>query len=217
MKNTIGEGNAGDEKIAERMTRESWIAAAVVTLTSESIDQVKIQVIAKALGVSRSSFYWFFTDLKDLHHELLQHWLRKNTDPIIDRATRPARTVTEAVCNVFECWIDPALFDPRLDAAIRFWGQVDADIHAIVDHADDRRVQAIAEMFSRFDYPQNEAFIRARVLYFTQVGHFMLGIREDRETRLSYLRSYLLSFTGRPPLDDEVNTFSALMRRLQPA
>jgi hypothetical protein len=71
-------------------------------------------------------------------------------------------------------------------------------------------------MFQRYSYPEDEAFIRARVLYFTQIGHYTLGMRDDREMRLRLLRPYLLSFTGRTASDEEVEAFETLMRRVQP-
>ncbi len=201
---------------ASRMTRDAWIEAGIEALVDENISLVRIQVIARKLGVSRSSFYWFFADLPEFHRELLQYWLEKNTAPILEHAGRPAPTVTKAVCNVFECWIDPGLFDPRLDAAVRSWAQVDGAIRTIVDQADDQRVEAVTGMFRRYGYAAEEAFVRARVLYFTQVGHFTLGMRDDRETRLSHLRSYLLTFTGRDARDEEVEAFFARMRQVQP-
>lgn len=191
--------------------------AGIETLIGEGIANVKIQVIAKTLAVSRSSFYWFFTDLQELHRELIEYWLRKNTSPIIERALRPAPTVTKAVCHIFECWVDPDLFSPRLDAAVRSWGQVDASVRTIVDQADDQRVDAVTRMFLRYGYPEDEAFVRARVLYFMQIGHFTLGMRDDREMRLRLLRPYLLSFTGHAASDEEIKAFEALVREVQPS
>lgn len=198
------------------MTREAWIDVGVQALVNEGIASVKIQIMAKTLKVSRSSFYWFFADLQELQRELIEFWLRKNTGPIIERALRPAPTVTKAVCQIFECWVDPQLFDPRLDAAVRSWGQVDAAVRAVVDQADDQRVDAVMRMFLRYGYPEEEAFIRARVLYFTQIGHYTLGMRDDREMRLRLLQPYLVSFTGRRGSDEEIAAFEALARRVQP-
>jgi AcrR family transcriptional regulator len=199
-----------------RMSREAWIEAGIEALVEEGIANVKIQVMARKLAVSRSSFYWFFADLQELHTELLKYWLGKNTGPIIERALRPAATVTKAVCHIFECWVDPGLFDPRLDAAIRAWGQVDATVRDVVDQADDQRVDAVTRMFLRYDYPEEESFIRARVLYFTQIGHYTLGMRDNRDMRARLLRPYLLSFTGRSASEEEVAAFTALMRQVQP-
>ena len=215
MKSTRAKQGAA-RQASGRMTREAWIEAGIDALVDAGIANVKIQVMAKKLAVSRSSFYWFFADLQALHGELLECWLRKNTSPILERTLRPAPTVTRAVCHIFECWVDPGLFDPRLDAAVRSWGQVDTAVRTVVDQADDQRVDAITRMFLRYDYPEDEAFIRARVLYFTQIGHYTLGMRDDRETRLRLLPAYLLSFTGRHASDEEVTAFATLMRRVQP-
>src|SRR5690606_22247704 len=105
-----------------RFTKADWMNLAVEVLVTEGIDQVKAQSMAKRMGVARSSFYWFFPKIQDLHEELLEHWLTRNTGPIIERAMRPAPTVTRAVCNVFECWVDRDLFDPNLDIGVRLWG-----------------------------------------------------------------------------------------------
>ena len=215
-KSNSTETRGAAKQAAGRMTREAWIEAGVAALLDEGIASVKIQVVAKQLGVSRSSFYWFFADLQELHRELLEYWLRKNTSPIIERALRPAPTVTKAVCHIFECWVDPELFNPRLDAAVRSWGQVDATVREVVDQADGQRVDAVTRMFLRYGYPDQEAFIRARVLYFTQIGHYTLGMRDDREMRLRLLQPYLLSFTGREGSEEEVAAFEELARRVQP-
>ena len=193
-----------------RSTQSDWFNLALETLVSEGIDHVKVQVMAKRLGVSRSSFYWFFESIQDLQDQLLSHWLTRNTDPIIERAFRPAPNVVQAVCSVFECWVDIALFDPNLDAAIRYWGRRDQKVRAVVDQADTRRVDAVARMFMRYGYPEEEAFIRARVLYFTQIGHYTLEVKENPEVRMGHLRSYLLAFTGREPEPDDMASFKRL-------
>lgn len=193
-----------------RSTPSDWLNLAIETLVNEGIEQVKIQVMSKKLGVARSSFYWFFESIQDLQNQLLAHWLTRNTEPIIERAQRPAPNVVQAVCNVFECWVDPVLFDPNLDAAVRYWGRRDPAVRAIVDQADSKRLEAVANMFVRYGYPQEEALIRARVLYFTQIGHYTLEVRENPEVRMSHLRSYLLTFTGHEPATEDTASFRRL-------
>ncbi|WP_411036947.1 TetR/AcrR family transcriptional regulator [Shinella sp. BYT-45] len=195
-----------------KSTKDDWIAAAVDILILEGIDQVKIQVISKRLGVSRSSFYWFFKDIGELQDELLSYWLRRNTGPVIERAMRPAKNLTEAVCNVFECWINPSLFDSSLDTVVRFWARKDPNVRSIVEQADRQRIEALTHMFSRYGMKDGEAFIRARVLYFTQVGYFALEVRESLETRTKHLRNYLLAHMGSEP--DE-SALEAYIRRIE--
>jgi AcrR family transcriptional regulator len=194
------------QPIAEpgKSTKEDWLNLAIKALVSDGIDHVKIQVIAKELGVSRSSFYWFFESLQDLHNQLLEHWLRKNTGPIIERAMRPAPTIIRAIINVFECWTDEALYDPRLDMAIRLWARRSEQVKAVMELADNQRLEAVAAMYRRYGYQEEDALIRARVLYFTQIGHYTLEVDEDLETRHFHVTAYLRSFSGQEPTQEDI-------------
>jgi AcrR family transcriptional regulator len=187
-----------------KSTKEDWLNLAIRTLITDGIDHVKIQVIAKELGVSRSSFYWFFESLQDLHNQLLEHWLKKNTGPIIERAMRPAPSIIRAIINVFECWTDVALYDPRLDMAIRLWARRSDQVKGVMEFADNQRLEAVAAMYRRHGYEEEDALIRARVLYFTQIGHYTLEVDEDLETRHFHVRAYLRSFSGQEPTEDDI-------------
>lgn len=193
-----------------RSTREDWLKLALETLIRDGIDRVKIQIMAKQLNVSRSSFYWFFKSPQDLNDQMLDYWLAKNTGPIIQRALRPAQTITEAILNVFECWANEDLFDPRLDIAVRLWARRAPEVLAVVTSADQQRLDALTGMFTRHDYPAEEALVRARVLYFTQVGQYTLDIREDMSIRFSRTRVFVQSFCGKVPSDAEVERFKML-------
>lgn len=198
-----------------RSTKEDWLALAIDTLIRDGIDRVKVQIMAKQLNVSRSSFYWFFKSTQDLHNQILDHWLAKNTGPIIQRALRPSQTITEAILNVFECWMDKRLFDPELDVAVRLWARRDAAVHGVVSGADRQRLDALTQMFIRHGYPDGDAVVRARVLYFTQIGHYTLGITEDTAERLSRTRDYLRAFSGIEPAEAELKRFRLLAYELE--
>lgn len=193
-----------------RSTREDWLRLALCTLIRDGIDRVKVQIMARQLKVSRSSFYWFFESPQDLNEQMLEYWLAKNTGPIIQRALRPAQTITEAILNVFECWANEELFDPHLDIAVRLWARRDPGVLAVVTSADQQRLDALTGMFTRHGFPAEEALVRARVLYFTQVGQYTLDIREDMTVRFSRTRAYVQSFCGQVPSDVEIDRFRTL-------
>ncbi len=193
-----------------RTTREDWLALALDILVSEGVAAVKVLNLAQRLDVSRSSFYWFFRSRRDLLDQLLHYWEHKNTASIVARAKRPAQTITEAVLGVFECWVDEALYDPGLDFAVREWARRSADVRKLVDQADDARVLALAEMFRRHGYGEPDDFIRARVLYFMQIGYYALETQEPIDLRLSYIEAYLRSFTGKDGSAKELRRFRKL-------
>jgi AcrR family transcriptional regulator len=209
MVRTDAQTGADDDRQG-RSTREDWLKLALQILQRDGIDRVKIQIMAKQLNVSRSSFYWFFASPQDLHEQMLDHWLTKNTGPIIQRALRPAQTISEAILNVFECWVNDDLFDPRLDVAVRLWARRAPEVLKVVDGADLQRLAALTGMFSRHGFAEGDAIVRARVLYFTQIGQYTLDFREDMKTRFSRTRPYVLAFCGQEPGDKEVARFEAI-------
>ncbi len=184
---------------SERLTRQDWLDLALRTLVEDGIDRVKVQIMARQLGVARSSFYWHFQSQEDLHKAMLDDWLRKNTSPIIERAMRPEPDVNRAIISVFECWIDENLFDPALDIAVRLWARRSASVRSVVIEADTLRLDALRRMFLRYGYPEREALIRARVIYFTQIGQYTLDVFEEPEVRFSHGPAYIHIFTGVAP------------------
>ncbi|MGX5804562.1 TetR/AcrR family transcriptional regulator [Bradyrhizobium sp. Arg314] len=190
-----------------KVTRADWINLALQTLISDGIESVRVLTLGQKLGVSRSSFYWYFESRQDLLDQLLKHWQDTNTKAIVERARRPAETIIMGVMNVFECWADERLFDPRLDFAIREWARRSADVRRVIDRADEERLLAIRDMYRRHGYDGEDAFIRARVLYYMQIGYYVLDLKEPVEARVSHLAAYLRSFTGLEPSEADVAHF----------
>lgn len=193
-------------------SREDWFRVALETLVGEGVARVKVLTLAEKLGASRSSFYWFFKNRAELLASLLAYWQGKNTAAIVTRARRPAASITEAVLAVFECWVSSAVFDARLDQAVRDWGRNDARVAAAVAAADAERIEALTAMFASQGYPAGEDFIRARVLYLTQIGYYAIVSSEEMEKRLAYVQDYLLVLTGRRAEAAELAPFYDLVR-----
>ncbi|PTX57379.1 TetR family transcriptional regulator [Litoreibacter ponti] len=195
-----------------KVTREDWLGAALDALIDGGEEQVKVKVLGERMGVSRSSFYWYFDSRQDLLDALLDHWQHCNTAALIAQSRKTAATITEAVCNVHHCVIDAALFDNRLDFAIRDWAKRDVAVRAVLTTSEEARVQALTEMFERFDYAPTDAFARARVLYFMQAGYDAAELGETLERRLSMAAHYLRIFTGVEPQPKELQAFADFVR-----
>jgi len=200
-----------------KATREDWFAAALAVLVADGVDGVKVLTLSRRLKVSRSSFYWYFKSRKDLLEQLLEHWRQTNNHSIVEHAQRPTASVAEAVLAVFECWVDPKLFDPRLDFAIRAWARSSKAVRRIIDRADQERIDAIAGMYRRHGFDPKEAFVRARILYFMQIGYYSLEITETIEDRLLLVPSYVLGFSGEAATAEEMAAFVEFTVRAQGA
>ena len=199
-----------------KATHADWVQMALDTLLRDGVESVRILPLAQKLGVSRSSFYWYFRDRQDLLDQLLTLWRDKNTKGIIERARRTAPSIVRSILNVFECWADEDIFDPKLDFAIREWARRTPRIHHAVTEADSARIEAIRDLYSRFGFAEQDALIRARVLYYMQIGYYVLDVREPMEVRLSHAAPYLRSFTGEEPSAKDLADFSDFVRRTRP-
>jgi AcrR family transcriptional regulator len=192
-----------------KATRDDWLDLALSALAVEGVDHVTVLALSERLGVSRSSFYWYFKNRDELLDALLDRWDRLNTHSIVIQAEAPAASVNEAVCNVFRCWVNPAIFSPRLDFAVREWARRSAHVRKALDRSDRVRTEALKALFVRFGYEDRDAFVRARVLYYMQIGYYALDLKEPIETRLNLTPHYLKAFTGVLPTEGELDPFRA--------
>ncbi len=179
----------------KQLQRFDWLRQALEVFVSEGIDAVRITRLADDLGVTRGSFYWHFENREDLIDALVGYWKDKNT-AAITQAVASVDSLADGIFRFFETCIDAASFDPRLDLAIREWSRRSAPIRALVDREDAARIDALQTFFALFDYPMPDALIRARVLYYSQIGFYALEIEESLTTRLDYTESYFECFTG---------------------
>ncbi|MFT4962169.1 MAG: AcrR family transcriptional regulator [Paracoccaceae bacterium] len=195
-----------------KVTRDDWLALAMEVLISDGVERVKVLGLAERLGVSRSSFYWYFKSRQDLLDALLARWQSTNTAAIVRQSELPADTITGAVCNVHRCVANPGLFDTALDFAVRDWARRSGKVAQILDQSDATRIEALTAMFVRYDYAPIEALTRARVLYYMQLGYDLAQLNETMEQRLAMVAQYLFVFTGQQPQTQEINDFADYAR-----
>jgi AcrR family transcriptional regulator len=192
-----------------RGSADVWLEAAQEALLETGIDGVKILPLAQRLKLSRTSFYWFFTDREALLSALVGRWREKNTGSIIGRADAYAETVTEAMLNVFDCWFDNSLFDPRFEFAIRAWAMQSESILEEVRAADHARIDALVHMLARFGQNSVNAGVRARAVYLVQIGYISMQTQESLAERLKRVSGYVTMFTGKAPDPRELDRFLA--------
>src|SRR3546814_13161263 len=86
--------------------------------------------------------------------------------------------------NVFDCWLDPSLFDSQFEFAVRAWALQSTDVAARIEQADEARIAALTAMFVRFGYPELAADVRARTIYLVQIGYISKQSKDDAATRM---------------------------------
>lgn len=201
------DGGRAETQTGWRGSADLWLNAAYEALVDSGLDAVKVMPLAETLGLSRTSFYHHFNSRDALLSALLTRWRDKNTGNLVERCDAYAASITEAMFNLFDCWIDADLFDAAFDLAVRNWALVDAKTSEAVRAADAERIGAIIAMFRRFGYSETAASVRARTVYYTQIGYYSMKLDETAEDRLADMTDYVETFTGRRPLPSETERF----------
>jgi len=188
-----------------------WLDAAFDLLIEGGVEAVKIMPLARRLAMTRTGFYYHFKDRNALLDALIVRWEAKNTGNLIAQANAHAATVTEAILNLFECWVNADLFDSRLDLAIRNWARTDEKLQRKLDRSDQARLKAVMDIFLRFDFAPEDAQVRSMTILYTQIGYISMHVQEDLQQRLNRMPEYAAIYTGRRPTEAE---FAKFQRRL---
>lgn len=183
-----------------RLSRGDWIAIARKALIASGVDDVKVDVLAKRLKVTRGSFYWHFEHRQELLDALLEDWRdnnRREIAVVTERASEPSASLSE----MFQLWLgeDPSF--PAFDLAIRVWARKSKKVASLVKEIDEAWVALFQSLFERSGVSTPESFVRARILYFHQVGYYALAIDESVEERIKLAPYYYAALIGFPAPD----------------
>src|SRR5438128_3546763 len=69
--------------MADQLSAQDWVDLGLKTLARSGFTALKAEPLAKAMGVSRGSFYWHFADIGAYHAAILERWREVATEQII--------------------------------------------------------------------------------------------------------------------------------------
>ncbi len=147
---------------------DAWIEAAFAALVEGGVRAVRVESLARALSVTKGSFYHHFANRDALLRAMLAGWRDLGTDAII--AQVGAR---EGPAARLEALIRLTLSDHGGDAiegAVRAWAASDDLARVIVDEVDGRRVHFVADLLEDLGLARERALARANVLYRVVIG-----------------------------------------------
>jgi AcrR family transcriptional regulator len=181
-----------------KVSPERWLDAARKILIEEGVDHVKIDRLATSLRVTRGGFYHHFHNRGELLDKLLVQWEATNTFVPDWPAPKTHDEAAATLKEVTRILIEEKDYEPRFDVAVRDWARRSKKAKAALDRVDQARIDFFDALFRAFGYEPREAFIRARVTYFHQVGYYALAIKETKSKRFEYSDMYLKILSGEP-------------------
>jgi AcrR family transcriptional regulator len=159
-----GDGAAGGGR--DRLDREAWVAAGLDALERGGTEAVSAAALAKALGVTRGSFYWHFSSRDELLGAVLERWERDHSDAVLDALAavddprERLRLLVEAATSK-----PPSLFIRLLEAQTR-----EPLVATVLNRSRRRRVDFLTRAYRDAGLGPAVARRRALAVYAAYVG-----------------------------------------------
>ncbi|MET9804867.1 helix-turn-helix domain-containing protein [Streptomyces sp. NPDC006368] len=171
---------------AARTPRDRWVEEGLRALAEGGPDAVRVEALAKRLGVTKGGFYGYFADRDALLDAMLDSWERESTDEVIDRVEReggdPKTKIQRAGMLTFSS--DRLL---RIDLAVRDWARRDEAVAERLRRVDNRRMALLREMIGTFCSDPDEVEARGLIAFCVAMGHHFLAADHEGRTRVEVL------------------------------
>jgi len=165
-----------------RTPRDAWVEAATRALAAGGPDAVRVEALAKDLGVSKGGFYWHFEDRGALVEETLDTWERAGTEDVIATVDSEPVDPRAKLRRLFE--LAPAakgLF--AMELALRDWSRRDRDVAKRVHRVDERRMAYLRLLFGQFCADEEDVEARAMLAYSLFIGSYFVSAAHGKRTR----------------------------------
>ena len=152
--------------MADQLSAKDWLDQGLRTLAERGFTALKAEPLAKAMGVSRGSFYWHFADIGAFHAAILKHWRDVAAEQIIadlEAASGHTDPVQLLLRQAFGG-------RPALENAVRTWASVDPRAQKAVRAIDRRRLNYVEGMLKANGLSPGVARARAQILYWAFLG-----------------------------------------------
>jgi AcrR family transcriptional regulator len=150
-----------------QLTAQDWLELGLKVLAKNGFTALKAEPLAKAMGVSRGSFYWHFADVGTFHAAILNHWREVAAEAIIRNVEATASKGHDALKFLLL-----RVFGERLalERAVRTWAAIEPAARAAVLAIDRRRLGYVADLFEEAGLAPDMAAARAQILYWAFLG-----------------------------------------------
>src|ERR1700727_567104 len=142
-----------------RTPRSEWIRQGLRALAGGGPDAVRIEPLAKELGVRRGGFYWHFGDRRALLSAMLDTWEQATTEEVAERLASEGGDTTAKLRQLFTL-TSPSVV--KTDLAIRDWARRDHAVAERLRRIDNRRMAHLRALFA--DLSAGPAEVEARCL-----------------------------------------------------
>jgi AcrR family transcriptional regulator len=182
MSDTRTEARAGEVR------SESWIEAGLKEIARTGVEGVRVEVLAKNLGVTKGGFYRRFRDRAALLEAMLQDWSEGRIAAIEKQTSLDGATARERLKALI------ALYSERMNTegmavelAIRQWARSDELAASAAAGVDAARLKNVGHLYRATGLPGEEADAQAFLFYCFVFGQSLLFLERGPRKRVQLL------------------------------
>lgn len=172
----------------------AWLQAAAEVLRESGVESVRVELLARRLGVTKGSFYWHFSDREALLAGVLADWERRAGERILARIEVASPEPRARLALLFETVVREGR--GALDPAIRAWARSDSNTAEALSRVDGLRLAWLEQLFRDLGADGPDMRARARLAYLALIGEYSLRSEAGVEDRLAEARRTLALLTN---------------------
>jgi AcrR family transcriptional regulator len=179
MAKSSTESNSSSEKAS--LTPADWEQAALALIAEKGIAALRVEPLARRLGITKGSFYWHFPGRDELLSRALERWEQQDSQHLklsLRAATEPTERLTDFVWRTSRQTLTHRIYvalcaspdDPRIGPVLR--------------RVTERRLKYLASALEELGLDAIKARHRANLMYSSYVGYLQLqaqGLVPDKD------------------------------------
>jgi AcrR family transcriptional regulator len=176
-----------------RTPRTTWIEEGLRALAAGGPDAVRVEPLARTLGVTKGGFYWHFDHRRALLEEMLDTWERMTVDEVIERIEGEGSDARTKLRRLFALATSGQIRGLRghdllrIDLAVRDWARRDKAVAKRLRRIDNRRMDYMRSLFRAFCPDEEEIEARCLVAFSVWIGNHFIAADHGPRSRAEVL------------------------------
>lgn len=169
-----------------RTPKVRWVEEGLHVLAHSGVDAVRVEVLAKRIGVTKGGFYGYFADRDALLTDMLDTWEREAVDQVLDQVDQPGIDArTKARMAGLLTFSSNRLLP--IDLAIRDWARRDDAVAERLRRVDNRRMALLRRTIGEVCDDPDEVEARSLLAFCAVIGEHFLAADHDGRSRTDVL------------------------------
>ena len=162
----------------------TWIKAGFAELARTGVEGVRVEVLAKGLGVTKGGFYRRFKDRAALLAGMLTEWSAARIAAIEQQASLDGETARDRLAALIRLYSERMNTEAiAIELAIRQWARTDESAAEAVAGVDAARLKNVAQLYRATGLEAEDADARAFLFYCFVFGQSLLFLERGQRRR----------------------------------